>query len=304
MWWCAGLPTIGGDHILYAESSSPDGPWHGHTNQAANSYDDVFQPTYNLNDWDGQDVCDPSVLMVGGTYYMYYGGLPIVGSPKPLVTAIGLAKSPDGMSWTRAQPTPIVSAARSTAGLPNTYGAGQPSAIYVNNKFYIGYTDTTGRGVTANGAGTFVLRAADPLFQTSVEELQATGFAPMQPSTHTNYAMFPGLSIDWAYSDVLNQFLLVADDAGNGTHVYSFDANLKAIVGDTYFALDKWFDGSGLAKDPNGHLPTGNTCNIVPIDFWHAAPDGTGATGPNGWDLSHQGYDLVTNTPNGCLSHP
>ncbi len=37
MWWCGG---IAGDHILYAEASSLDGPWHAHGSTQPNGYDD------------------------------------------------------------------------------------------------------------------------------------------------------------------------------------------------------------------------------------------------------------------------
>ena len=97
MWWCGG---IAGDHILYAEAASLDGPWHAHGSTAPNSYDDVFSPTGVVGDFDGAHTCDPSVVRVSGTYVMFYGGLGKDGTPNN-TTRIGVAQSDDGFSWTR-----------------------------------------------------------------------------------------------------------------------------------------------------------------------------------------------------------
>jgi hypothetical protein len=295
MWWCGGSKTQGGDHILYAEAQSLDGPWHARGDATPNSFNDVFQPTYSLADWDGQDVCDPSVVRVDGTYYMYYGGLPIVGSPQPMATAIGLATSGDGLSWTRAKPTPIVTAARDINSVPNTYGAGQPSVISVDGQFLLAYTDTTGVGAKPqSGAGIFLLRSPDPTFAAGVQELQATGFAPSAASNHTAYPLLQAFSIDWSYSDVLQRYVLVNETAGGGA-VTLFTKDFKPTQEVQTIIPYTWGDGPGIATNGNRHLPSGNACGVVPVDVMRGMPDGTTMAGPNGWDLGHAGVDLQSN---------
>jgi hypothetical protein len=295
MWWCGASATQGGDHILYAEAQSLDGPWHARGDTTPNSFNDVFQPTYSLADWDGQDVCDPSVVRVGGTYYMYYGGLPIVGSSQPMATAIGLATSGDGMSWTRAQATPIVTAARNVNSVPNNYGAGQPSVISMDGQFLLAYTDTTGLGSDPqNGAGIFLLRSTDPSFGSGVQELQATGFAPSTASTHTTHPLLKAFTIDWSYSDVLQRYVLVNDTADGGA-VTLFTKDFKPTNEVQTLIPYASGDGPGIAATSNRHLPSGNACNVVPVDLMRGMPDGTGKKGPYGWDLGHAGVDLQSN---------
>src|SRR5262249_23061682 len=151
-----------------------DGPWHKRGSTTPNTFDDVFGPTGNVADFDGTHTCDPSVVRVDGTYYMFYGGI-AEHTPTPTWTRIGLAQSDDGLHWTRLHGgKPIIDAARDpyAANLPNKYGTGQPSVIYLDGKFVLIRTDTSGVGGNqGNGAGQYVLRSADPTFQTGVEEL-------------------------------------------------------------------------------------------------------------------------------------
>ena len=295
MWWCASVNYEGGDHIFHAQANSLDGPWHAHDSSTPNSADDVFQPTYSNNDWDGQDTCDPSVLHVNGTYYLYYGGFPITGAPVTQVTAVGLATSQDGLNFTRVKSTPIITPARSTAGLWNVYGAGQPSVIYYNNMFYLAYTDTTGVGSAGpgpiSGAGIFVLRSQDPTFATGVEELQSNGFAQYDGANHTRYPIVQAYTVDWAYSDALDRFFLVWNTNNGYSTVYVFDHNLTMLQSN--LSIDGTSnDGPGLAALPNRHLMGSNACNVAPIDVMRAVSDQTGNTGPYSWDLAHAGVDL------------
>ena len=109
--------------------------------------------------FDAVHTCDPSVIKVGGTYYMYYTG---AAGDHAHGNAIGLATSTDGRVWTRANGgRPLVTAARNVKR-DNTYGAGQPSAVYLAGYFYLMFTDTTGQATGHNGAGQFVLRSTGP----------------------------------------------------------------------------------------------------------------------------------------------
>lgn len=161
MWWCGGYQ---GDYIYYSQSSSLSGPW--------STPQQVLTPTFGAT-FDGGHVCDPSVIRVNGVYYMYYGG-----NTEPTgYTKIGVATSTNGINWTRANGgNPIISSAGYPHAFPNPYGAGQPSAMYVDGFFYLAYTDTMGQASnTYNGAGIYVLRSQDPLFQSGVQVLVNNG---------------------------------------------------------------------------------------------------------------------------------
>jgi hypothetical protein len=234
------------------------------------------------------------VVVANGTYYLYYGGFPIAGAPPTQVTAVGLATSPDGFNFQRVSSQPIIWPARSTAGLMNVYGAGQPSVIFVDNMFYLAYTDTTGVGSAGpgaiSGAGIFVLRSFDPQFKTGVEELGPNGFAAYNTATHTHFPIVQAYTVDWAYSDALDRFVLASDQSLEAL-LYVFDHNLQLVQsGLGIGGLSN--DGPGIAALPNRHLPAGSACNSSPVDIMRAVSDNTGNTGPYSWDLAHAGVDL------------
>lgn len=108
-----------GDDILYAESPNLDGPF------AAPGGGDPLIVFEGRGDgsFDGQHTCDPSVVEVDGTYYLYYGAAVNDG-----VTTVGVARSADGLSWERLADQPILTSAHQQ-DTGNDYGAGQPSAV-------------------------------------------------------------------------------------------------------------------------------------------------------------------------------
>ena len=170
MWWCSqlGIANPPGDDILYAESRSLDSGFAGPDGTPATP---VFSGSGT--GFDAVHVCDPSVIRAGGTYYLYYTGS---AGDHAHGNTIGLATSSDGRVWTRANGgQPIVSPAHDIAN-DNLYGAGQPSAVYLDGWFYLMFTDTTGQAVGHNGAGQFVLRSGDPAFASGVEALTSEGF--------------------------------------------------------------------------------------------------------------------------------
>ncbi len=295
MWWCGG---IAGDHILYAEATALNGPWHGHASTKA--YDDVFQPTGDATGFDGEQTCDPSIVRTDGVYYMYYGGLAKRGAPLR-TTQIGVARSDDGYSWTRLNGgAPILTTVRDYKTVKNGYGAGQPSAIFKDGKFWLLYTDTTGLGGNqGNGAGQYVLRSADPTFQTGVEELTATGFLPRTAANHTGYSLLEAFSVDWQYADSIDAFVVASHPSSGLTKVTLFDGTtLKELPGSAIQAAGHWRDGPGIVSRPDKHaLPGPNgSCNTIPFDFMTGMSTAADFKGPtNTWDLTHSGLDLVVN---------
>ncbi|RKG82521.1 beta-xylosidase [Corallococcus exercitus] len=284
MWWCGG---IAGDYILYAEADSLGGPWHARGSTAANSYNTVFRPTGNAAQFDGIHVCDPSVIRVDATYYMYYGGY----GDGTGTTMIGVASSPDGLNWTRLNGgNPIIVPARDYRTVPNKYGAGQPSVTYVEGKFYLIFTDSTGYAVDGNGGGQFVLRSSDPTFQTGVEELTATGFAPRTAANHTRHSLIGAFSVDWQYVDTNDTFAVAVDGSTSGaTRVFLFNSALNQQV-DQFDVAGTWTEGPAIVSRPDKHAVASSTCGTVPVDILRSV--GTGDV--NTWNLAHSGVDLLT----------
>lgn len=91
--------------------------------------------------FDSYSAMDPSVVLKGGTYYMWYMGI-----SDTLKTAIGLAKSPDGIRWTKMGPVLNLDAERQD---PNDLGVTNPNAIWNGNAFEIFYTLLGPDGTTA-----------------------------------------------------------------------------------------------------------------------------------------------------------
>lgn len=209
IWWC-GSPS---DVIRYAEADSPAGPW------IPSGGEIVFSATGNSNNFDGYLTCAPSVIKVGGIYYLYYEGYPYAdqGFPNPLgnenYNSIGVAWSNDGRSFN--DPTGI-NGGRMNGGNPIVkprsldiarahcsnllgnggggygYGTGYPSVSYVDGKFYLIRHDSS--GVLEGGDAllghlcdnpilrpvqVYALRASNPTFTQDLEELRPTGWEPI-----------------------------------------------------------------------------------------------------------------------------
>lgn len=294
MWWCGG---VAGDYILYAEADSLSGPWHARGSTAANSYNTVFRPTGSSAGFDGVHVCDPSVIRVEGTYYMYYGGY---GNGTG-TTMIGVASSPDGLNWTRLNGgNPIVVPARDYRTVHNPYGAGQPSVTHVNGKFYLIYTDSTGYAVDGNGGGQFVLRSSDPTFQTGVEELTATGFAPRTATNHTRHSLLAAFSVDWQYIDTNDTFAVAVDGpTASATRVFLFNSALSGLV-DQFDVSGTWTEGPALVSRPDKHAIPSATCGTVPVDILRSV--GTPGV-PDSWNLARVGVDLLTGRTCDQIAH-
>jgi hypothetical protein len=243
--------------------------------------------------------CDPSVLRIGPTYYLYYGGLPQPGA-QPQFTALGVAQSTDGYTFTRARGgTPIATVARPLAGTPNAYGLGQPSAVFVAGYVYLFFSDTTGIGAnTSNGGGQFVLRSTDPTFAVGVEELTSAGFMPYNAAATRAYSVIDALSPDVAYSDVLGMFAIATNGRPNILDVRFYKPGFPPQPPGQMYpwvaaseATGAWTEGPGFVRGPDGHLPQQSSCGALPLDIFRS----TGPSGaPDTWDLSWSGWDIDT----------
>lgn len=117
VWWCSQVPGVGpGDDILYAAAPAADGPYAAEGGAPAVP---VF--TGQPGAFDGVHTCDPSVIKVGSTYYLYYTG---AAGDHARGNAIGVASSADGFAWRRENDGKPIVTASEAVHRDNAYGAG------------------------------------------------------------------------------------------------------------------------------------------------------------------------------------
>jgi hypothetical protein len=263
MWWCGeNYPAIAGDNIFYSEAPALAGPW--------STPISVFHSTQVDGTFDKAHTCDPSVVRVKGTYYLYYGGRNLQETRYGCAAdewgtgRIGVASSSDGIHWTRMNGgNAIVNPLYPFLGCH--YGAGQPSVAYVAPHFYMIYTDTTHVGGTVSVPGQYVIRSADPTFASGVESLKLGSGNPYwstSPPGANDLNVFQGHSVEIAFSDITNGFALVNQWAGRLTSkTFQWVENLQ-------FPADPntSFCDSGLLRTPEGHLPPSRT-NLTNLSF-------------------------------------
>jgi hypothetical protein len=282
MWWCSQLPGAGpaGDDILYATAATPNGPFKGPSGKPA---DAVFSG--RGTDFDAVHTCDPSVIRVNGTYYLYYTGS---AGDRVHGNSIGVATSQDGVHWTRANGgSPVVWPSMGQSR-DNTYGVGQPSILYQGGLFYLMYTDTSNGSAGWNGAGQFVIRSADPTFSTGVQALSDKGFISSESITPgVAKSIVDAFSADWMYSDALNAFV-VAHETAKGTAITFYDRDLRSHPYRQVTIPGPWQEGPGLVRTPLGHAPVSGSapCSRVPLDVVRATSPSKPPT-----DLSTFGVD-------------
>lgn len=288
MWWCGG---IAGDYILYAEAPSPDGPWHSSTSDEQNSFDIAFQPTGVDGDFDGLHTCDPSVIRVGGLYYLYYGG-----GRKDDFTRIGIARSDDGIRWTRmndGRPIVIPRAEIEGRHYNGEYGAGQPSITYVDGYFYLIYTDTTGLGPS----GVYVKRARYPDFSDAEDMIRDkaghVSFVTSSGDTYGVCRLYHGVNVDWQYSDMYQAFLVVGHFTPGEINMTLFDHSLSYQVGEA-IVRGRWNEGPGVISRPDRHSIVSAIPGRVPVDVLRAVDTRPEPHDDNPfyWQMSHLGVDL------------
>ncbi|MGQ0837409.1 beta-xylosidase [Actinokineospora sp.] len=283
MWWCSqlGVAAPPGDDLLVAESVSLDGPFVGVDGSAGTP---VFSGSGT--GFDGMHTCDPSVIRVADTYYLYYTG---AAGDHANGNSIGVATSPDGRVWTRANGgKPIVTASLDRVR-DNIYGAGQPAAVHLDGWFYLMFTDTTGRDAGWNGAGQFVLRSPNPTFATGVEILSPGGFRRFSGTHPRLRSVVDAFSVDLMWVGALAAFA-IAHETDGGTTITFWDKEFRSSPYKPVLIPGPWQEGPGLVRDPEGHAPRSgdDPCDRVPIDLVRATRTAAAPT-----DLVRFGADIT-----------
>jgi hypothetical protein len=278
----------------------------------------VFGPNHpSPAAFDHRNTCDPSVIKVRDTYFMYYGANDADGLDADGDGNIGVASSTNGINWTRLNNGQLIVRATLWPGDPGfsnlggiyRYGAGEPSLSYVDGLFYLLYTDTTNPRFGMSGSsGNYVLRSPDPLFGTNVEELvnpdyPSPGSPVFQPRTSTNhgtYRLFAGTGMDWQFVDAMDAFAIAHVDGVPGAAFTQVTFKSRTLDADVGFVQIKgeWGQGPGIVSAPDRRaLYLDARCpSVVRLQAVRPTPprlEGS-LTDPTPWDLAWHGIDVRT----------
>ncbi|MEU7480744.1 beta-xylosidase [Lentzea sp. NPDC042327] len=267
-WWCSQLSAAppGGDDVLYSEGGALDGPM------------STAVPVFSGSgtSFDAMHTCDPSLIKIGGTYYMYYTGAARDNHANG--SSVGVATSPDGLSWSRANNGQSIIGPAGDVIRENTYGAGQQSAVYLDGWVYLMFTDTTGLASHQNGAGQYVLRSKDPTFATGVEALGQSGFQPV-PATNKprTRSVVEAFSADWMWIDAASTWA-IAHSTDDGTTMTFWNKDFTRHPFKPVLIPGIWREGPGLVRTPQGHAPVNGAdpCGRVALDVLRSTVDGPG----------------------------
>ncbi|KJK50335.1 beta-xylosidase [Lentzea aerocolonigenes] len=281
-WWCSqmGSAKPNGDDILYSEGPSLDGPFS--TARAVLSG--------SGGSFDAMHTCDPSLIKIGDTYYLYYTGASRDNHANG--SSVGVATSKDGTNWTRANGGQTILGPAGDIVRENAYGAGQQSAIYLDGWIYLLFTDTTGYAAASNGAGQYVLRSKDPVFTTGVEALTPQGFKPVEGTNKARTrSVVEAYSSDWMWIEAASAFA-IAHETETGTTITFWNKEFTRHPYEAVVIPGPWTEGPGLVRTPEGHAPinTADPCERVSIDVLRStAKDGSGAP----TNIRHFGIDAL-----------
>jgi hypothetical protein len=288
-WWCSqmGIAQPNGDDILYSEGSSVDGPF--------TSAHPVFSGS-NAN-FDAMHTCDPSLIKIGDTYYMYYTGASRDNHANG--SSVGVATSKDGLNWTRGNGGQAILGTSNDIIRENTYGAGQQSAVYLDGWVYLLFTDSTGFAGATNGAGQYVLRSKDPMFTKGVESLGPQGFKPVSATNQARTrSVVEAFSADWMWIEAASTFA-IAHSTDGGTTVTFWNREFTRHPFDPVVIPGEWREGPGLVRTPEGHAPIhpAGPCDKVALDVLRSTVHG-GSGAPT--NITHFGIDALG--LNGCAT--
>lgn len=85
--------------------------------------------------WDERGVADPYVLKLHGEFYVYY-----LGQNRARQQQIGLARSRDGVHWTKLRSNPVLTIPWPGTGRPDDNGLGEPAVWQSNGWYWMLYT--------------------------------------------------------------------------------------------------------------------------------------------------------------------
>ena len=292
LYWCGG---VAGDFILHSQAASLAGPWHAAASDRPSSFDVALSPTKSPRDFDGLHTCDPNVIKVGSTYYLYYSGEASEGA----LTAVGVAASRDGVHFTRQNDgVPIVTASRTNTAYVTThltYGAGQPAALFIAPYVYLSFTDSTAAGANkGNGAGQIALRSVDPRFESGVQELTQQGWQGREPGHHTGeYSFLESFGLDWGYDKQTGMIVAVSDRIAKRASLYFLDPTTLATRATADMALS-WHEGPALLTEADKSLASRASCETLTASVLAAQGESASPASWNALAYSRATFSVVS----------
>ncbi len=85
--------------------------------------------------WDERGVADPYVLTRSGIFYLYY-----LGQNRARQQQLGLARSDDGLHWTKLRSNPVITIPWPGSGRADENGLGEPAVWESNGWYWMIYT--------------------------------------------------------------------------------------------------------------------------------------------------------------------
>ncbi|MBL8210080.1 MAG: hypothetical protein JNK87_05180 [Bryobacterales bacterium] len=83
--------------------------------------------------WDERGVADPYIVRFGGAFYAYY-----LGQDRAKQQRLGVARSPDGITWTKLRANPVLELGE--AGSFDENGLGEPAVWFWGGSYWMLYT--------------------------------------------------------------------------------------------------------------------------------------------------------------------
>ncbi|GAA2015570.1 hypothetical protein [Brevibacterium samyangense] len=271
LWWCGSAGDPLGDDAAHGVSKDPNGPFLG---KGAATAVAALSGTGRDGDFDSMHVCDPNVMRVDDTYYMYYTGS-LGGQADWGRNQIGLATSVDGETWERANKGRSVLTQSGVIDRgDSSYGTGQPAAAYKDGWYYVLLTDKSAAGSSASvGGGQFLQRSKDPAFTRGVEILTEKGFEPTStPSSPRTYSLIQAFSVDFAWFEALDAWG-IAHQVPDGTQVTFFSEDFASRPYEPLIIPGAWKEGPGFLRTFEGRIPvsTSDPCGTVPVTVYRSS---------------------------------
>jgi predicted GH43/DUF377 family glycosyl hydrolase len=94
--------------------------------------------------WDERGVADPYVVRFGGAFYAYY-----LGQDRAKQQRLGMARSPDGVTWTKLRSNPVLDIG--DTGTFDENGLGEPAVWFSHGSYWMLYTGRDRREVRRMG---------------------------------------------------------------------------------------------------------------------------------------------------------
>ncbi|UCF64434.1 MAG: T9SS type A sorting domain-containing protein [bacterium] len=256
--WEAGGPEVG--YVLRDSVAGVYRMWYTGYNQQftasgfgyAESVDGLtWQRPYNyplltlgsLGEWDDRYIWFPRVFIINNMYYMLYTGEHSSGNPQP--RRIGLATSPDGISWTKydnstttnppyAESDPVLSP---SPGQWDQHFVGAGSTLLIDSTLHTWYNGSThptntylwriGHATLPGDSLLVGIKKYDNSYISKGYFLQQNYPNPFNPTTTIEFDLAKTSEVSLKVFNILGEevFTLVSDRLSAGSYSYDWDAS-------------------------------------------------------------------------------